>query len=165
MRCHATEAFAAIPELGEPRPLGVEQSNVSIAFGDKVILKVYRRLRAGAQPDVEVARFLTEVAGYPPHPGLLRRRSSTSTAQPTTLAAAFAFVPNQGDAWGVVVDALQRDLAEVQMRAAAAEPESEPAEGLRLPARHRRAARAAHRRAAPRLRDRRPTIRPSPSSR
>ncbi len=122
LQAEATPAFVAIEDIGEPRPLGVEQSNVSIAFGDKVILKVYRRLRAGEQPDVEVARFLTGTAGFthtPAYYGSIRLDGET----PTTLAAAFAFVPNQGDAWGAVVEALQRDLNESEMRSSSAEPE------------------------------------------
>jgi maltose alpha-D-glucosyltransferase/alpha-amylase len=115
LRFHATAAFAAIPELGEARPIGVEQSNVSISFGDTVILKIYRRLRAGEQPDVEVGRFLTEVARFPSTPAYYGSIELVDGAT-TTLAAAFAFVPNQGDAWGALVEALQRDLDEVQMR-------------------------------------------------
>ncbi len=124
VRAEATATFAAIDEIGDPRPLGVEQSNVSIAFGDKVILKIYRRLRAGEQPDVEVARFLTETAHFPQTPayyGSIRLDGET----PTTLAAAFAFVPNQGDAWGAIVEALQRDLNEVELRTSASTPDPE----------------------------------------
>jgi maltose alpha-D-glucosyltransferase / alpha-amylase len=127
---HATEAFEAIPELGDPRPLGVEQSNVSIAFSDKVILKVYRRLRSGEQPDVEVARFLTEVADYRHTPAYYGSIEYVD-GEPTTLAAAFAFVPNQGDAWRAIVEGLQRDLDELQMRATI--PDPEPAEGFGFP--------------------------------
>jgi maltose alpha-D-glucosyltransferase/alpha-amylase len=130
VRCHATEAFAAIPEIGDPRPLGVEQSNVSIAFSDKVILKVYRRLRAGAQPDVEVARFLTETANYAHTPAYFGSIDFVD-GEPTTLAAAFAFVPNQGDAWRAVVEGLQRDIDEYQVRAGT-EAETEP-EGFSFP--------------------------------
>src|SRR5690606_17586209 len=94
------EALSAIGEPGEPRTLGVEQSNVSLAFGDSLILKIYRRLRSGIQPDVEVARFLTEVAQFrntPAFLGSLEHRPAEGEA--TTLAVAFAFVRNQGDAW------------------------------------------------------------------
>ncbi|WP_210310501.1 maltose alpha-D-glucosyltransferase [Devosia pacifica] len=110
---HGGELLSQIEELGEPRPLAVEQSNVSIAYGDRLILKLYRRLRAGEQPDVEVARFLTEVAKFentPAFMGSIEHRPDSG--EPTTLAAAFAFVPNQGDAWSVVTDALLRDLEE-----------------------------------------------------
>src|SRR5690606_19277880 len=59
LRFTGSAALSAIEEFGEPRPVGVEQSNISIIFGDSVILKLYRRLRFGEQPDVEVGRFLT----------------------------------------------------------------------------------------------------------
>ena len=119
-------------ELGEPRQLGAEQSNVSIAFGDKVILKIYRRLRAGEQPDVEVARFLTEVAGYEHTPAFLGSVEQMGE-EPTTLAAAFAFVANQGDAWKGLVEALTRDLGELEMRSTSAEPAGEEAEAFAFP--------------------------------
>jgi trehalose synthase-fused probable maltokinase len=105
-------ALAAIGDPGQPKPLGAEQSNVSIGFGGKVILKLYRRLRAGEQPDVEVARFLTETAHYEGAPPLLGEiRYETGGAEPTTLAAAFAFVANRGDAWTAITAALADDLA------------------------------------------------------
>jgi len=107
----ATEALRSLGALDRPKPLGAEQSNVSIAFGRQVILKLYRRLRAGEQPDVEVARFLTKVGAFANTPEFLGEiRHVAEWGQPTTLAAAFAFVPNQGDAWSVVTDALHRDL-------------------------------------------------------
>ncbi len=114
----AASGFAEIGDVGAPRPLGVEQSNVSIAFSDKVILKIYRRLRPGEQPDVEVARFLTEVAGFTHTPAFLGSVEHEGD-ETTTLAAAFAFVGNQGDAWSNIVEALTRDLDEAQMRPAA----------------------------------------------
>jgi maltose alpha-D-glucosyltransferase/alpha-amylase len=110
--------LAEIEEFGPSRPLGVEQSNVSIAFGDKVILKLYRRLRAGEQPDVEVARFLSEAANFANTPAFLGSIEHNGTADaPTTLAAAFAFVPNQGDAWTAITEALVRDLEEQDLEA------------------------------------------------
>src|SRR5690606_5928039 len=44
--------LAEFAEVGEPRAIGVEQSNLSLAFGDSLIIKVYRRLRPGIQPEV-----------------------------------------------------------------------------------------------------------------
>ncbi|HEV7252759.1 MAG TPA: putative maltokinase [Mesorhizobium sp.] len=109
--CEATNALRSLGALGPPKPLGAEQSNVSIAFGKEIILKLYRRLRAGEQPDVEVARFLTKVGRFANTPEFLGEiRHVAEWGQPTTLAAAFAFVPNQGDAWSVVTEALHRDL-------------------------------------------------------
>src|SRR5215470_16970343 len=52
-------------------PAGAEQTNVSFIVDDRIMLKVYRRLRSGIQPELEVARFLTDVAGYQNTPALL----------------------------------------------------------------------------------------------
>ncbi|WP_127751612.1 putative maltokinase [Devosia sp. 1566] len=107
----ASEALRASGDVGEPRPLGAEQSNVSIAFGNTIILKLYRRLRSGEQPDVEVARFLTAVgqfANTPEFLGEIQHRPTSGEA--TTLAAVFAYVPNQGDAWAAVTNALTESL-------------------------------------------------------
>ncbi|WP_312795215.1 maltose alpha-D-glucosyltransferase [Tianweitania sp.] len=106
-----SSGLAAIETEGEIKPLGVEQSNVSIAFGDAVVLKLYRRLRSGVQPDVEVARFLTDVAHFENTPAYLGSiEHQTADGEPTMLASAFAYVRNQGDAWKVVTDALKRGI-------------------------------------------------------
>ncbi len=113
----ATSGWRTSSELGEPHPLNVEQSNVSTAFGDKLILKTYRRLRSGVQPEVEMARFLTEEAGFDNTPAFLGsiEHRPADGGEPTLLAAAFAYVLNQGDAWGVITNALHRDLEEHAM--------------------------------------------------
>jgi maltokinase len=55
------EGFAGLGrELIEARHVGAEQSNTSIVFDDELILKVFRRLEAGINPELEMLRFLTE---------------------------------------------------------------------------------------------------------
>ena len=59
------EGFAGLgTELIEARPIGTEQSNSSIVFDEELILKVFRRLEPGINPELELLRFLTE-HGFP----------------------------------------------------------------------------------------------------
>ncbi|HET6944715.1 MAG TPA: phosphotransferase [Gaiellaceae bacterium] len=55
------EGFAGLGrELLEARPVGADQSNTSVVFDDELILKVFRRLEPGINPELEMLRFLTE---------------------------------------------------------------------------------------------------------
>jgi maltose alpha-D-glucosyltransferase/alpha-amylase len=89
----------------------VEQSNNSVTFGERLIMKFYRRLEEGINPDLEVSRFLSERAfpNIPPVAGSFeyrfdRRRSGT-------LGILQGYVPNQGDAWAYTLAQLERYLA------------------------------------------------------
>jgi maltose alpha-D-glucosyltransferase/alpha-amylase len=86
---------------GEPPPtvLSAEQSNTSIRFGNRYILKLIRRVEEGVNPDLEVGRFLTE-HGYRNSPAVLGALEyRRGRREPATLAILQAFVPNEGDAW------------------------------------------------------------------
>src|SRR5947209_15189753 len=62
--------FSALErELGAARLVSSEQSNSSIVFDDALILKVFRRLQPGINPELEMLRFLTE-RGFRNIPGL-----------------------------------------------------------------------------------------------
>lgn len=115
VRFYGTKALRAIKEPGQPRLMTIEQSNASVAFGASLIMKFYRRVRPGIQPDIEMARFLRHRAGFTHTPALLGWVDHIPPeGPPTTLAAAFAFVANQGDAWTHVTEALGRDLEEYE---------------------------------------------------
>ena len=51
-----------------PSVIRAEQSNTSVVFGDRFIMKLYRRIEDGINPDLEMGRFLTE-AHFPGIPG------------------------------------------------------------------------------------------------
>jgi maltose alpha-D-glucosyltransferase/alpha-amylase len=99
----------------EPVPLKVEQSNTSVIYGDRVILKLFRRIEDGINPDLEISRFLTEktsFANIPQVAGALEYQRRKG--KPMSLAILQSFVPNEGDAWQYTLDSLERYLQIVQ---------------------------------------------------
>ncbi len=91
----------------EPSVMGAEQSNTSVNFGKRLILKLYRRLEEGPSPDLEVAKFLTE-RGFKhgaPVAGVLEYRVGRKGANQTA-ALLQAFIPNEGDAWNYTLSVL-----------------------------------------------------------
>jgi maltose alpha-D-glucosyltransferase / alpha-amylase len=111
----ATQAFHQLrgdPESHlEPRVLKAEQSNTSVVYGDRFIIKLFRRIEAGLNPDLEVGRFLTSRALFshvPPLAGWIDYR--TGNAEKRNLAVLQGFVPNEGDAWQFTLGELHRYL-------------------------------------------------------
>ncbi len=95
----------------EVRPLGLEQSNTSVILSDRLMLKGYRQLREGMNPELEVGRFLSEVSPFPrvaPIAGYLEYRGNDGTVM--TLAIVQGFVPNQGDGWTYTLNYLEKYL-------------------------------------------------------
>jgi maltose alpha-D-glucosyltransferase/alpha-amylase len=89
-----------------PVPIRSEQSNSSIVLGDRLILKLYRILAAGTNPDLEIGRFLTE-RGFervPAVAGAIEYRGPDGATG--TAAILQAFVPNQRDMFEFTLDAL-----------------------------------------------------------
>jgi maltose alpha-D-glucosyltransferase / alpha-amylase len=89
-----------------PHLSSAEQSNNSVVFGERLIMKLFRRVEAGINPDLELQRFLTD-RGFPniaPVAGaLLYRRGRQQTS---ALAVLQAYVPNQSDGWSHALDML-----------------------------------------------------------
>jgi maltose alpha-D-glucosyltransferase/alpha-amylase len=110
-----------------PSLLGAEQSNTSLRYGSRFILKLVRRLEGGTSPDLEIGRFLTEKAGFthsPPVLGALEYRRGRGA--PRTLAILQGFVANEGDAWRFSMDALGRYFDRVLTQKAGASPAAVP---------------------------------------
>ena len=88
-----------------------EQSNTSILYNQTAILKLFRRVRPGENPEVEIGRHLTDVAHFantPAYLGDLQRGSDG-----TTLAFLQAFAPNEGNGWTWTLDELGRFYEEI----------------------------------------------------
>jgi maltose alpha-D-glucosyltransferase / alpha-amylase len=81
-----------------------EQSNTSVTFGDRLIMKLFRRLDAGTNPDVEIGQALTELgfAHSPALAGWLEYQSGKS--EPSALGVVQQYVVSEGDAWSYTLD-------------------------------------------------------------
>jgi len=91
-------------ELPTPRLAGVEQSNTSIIFGERAIMKLYRRLERGEHPDAEIARFLTTRAHFPHTPELLATVRFESSSGTEVAAMLQRFLPGSRDTWSVALE-------------------------------------------------------------
>lgn len=110
-----------------PRAIKAEQSNSSIAYGERLMLKLIRRLEPGVNPDLEMSGFLTQVAHYPHTPqlfGAVEYRDDEGRRM--TQGILQAFVANQGDAWQYTMKSISNFYNEVA---------ASPAEGGNLPSR------------------------------
>lgn len=118
LACRPTAAFEEFRDvsLKNCRRLGVEQSNTSLLIDDRLIIKVYRRLQAGTHPEIEIGRFLTDVAHYANAPRLLGSVELLGgDGSVTAVALVQEFVRNQGDGWAMTLDHLDRVLNEAGM--------------------------------------------------
>jgi len=87
-----------------------EQSNTSILYGDRLILKLFRHLEPGVNPDAEIGRYLTERTSFdriPPFAGSIEYESTTSE-KPAEMAMLQGFVLNEGDGWKWTTEELVR---------------------------------------------------------
>ena len=87
-----------------------EQSNTSILYGDRFILKMLRRQEPGLNPDAEIGRYLTDKAHFdrvPPFAGSIEYQLGNH-AEPCTLAMLQGLVANEGDGWKWTIEELER---------------------------------------------------------
>ncbi|GAC1527091.1 MAG: maltose alpha-D-glucosyltransferase [Vulcanimicrobiaceae bacterium] len=106
----ATEALVTLPRAERPhvRRMDVEQSNTSVVVDEAIVIKGYRRVHAGPQPELEVARFLDAV-GYRNTPTLYGSvEYHDPSGETTAVAIAQQFVESQGDGWSVTLAYLER---------------------------------------------------------
>jgi maltose alpha-D-glucosyltransferase / alpha-amylase len=109
---NTTRAYRQIRDSADgplpPRISGAEQSNTSIIYGQELILKLFRKLEPGINPDLEIGRFLTR-HGFehsPPIAGWLEYQGSNR--EPMSVGILLQYIHNEGDAWSFTLDALSR---------------------------------------------------------
>jgi maltose alpha-D-glucosyltransferase/alpha-amylase len=94
-----------------------ETSNTSIIYGDDLILKLFRRMQPGINPDFEIGRHLTEQVGYTRVPAVTGALEYAGVAeQPTTIGMLQRLVESQADGWEHATDELGRFYDLVQAR-------------------------------------------------
>ena len=115
-------ATSTLPALWQPAQQTLqaslmkgEQSNSSVIYGKKLVLKLFRRVEEGVNPDLEIGKFLTEKVSFPNTPAVAGYLEYVDRqGRPHSLGILQAFVQNRGDAWQLTLDA----LAEYYKRAA-----------------------------------------------
>jgi maltose alpha-D-glucosyltransferase/alpha-amylase len=106
-------------ETLEAMSLGAEQSNSSVLFGDRLILKIFRRVDVGVNPDIEIGRFLSEGRRFehvPPVAGAIEYRPRQGGTM--SVAILQGCVENGGDAWRFTLDSVDQYFEEIVTRPA-----------------------------------------------
>lgn len=92
----------------EPSVLRADQRNTSIAYGDRFVLKLFRRIEPGVNPETEISAFLADrgFKNSPPVAGAIEYRSQSGEMM--SVGILHGFVENQGSAWRYTLDYLGR---------------------------------------------------------
>jgi maltose alpha-D-glucosyltransferase/alpha-amylase len=119
-----TSKFSSKPVRQPERVTPVESKPLSsIAFiNGSYVVKLFRKLEEGINPEIEVGRFLTEVAGFTNSPAMLGSVEFTEGESRSAIAVIHAFIGNQGDAWAVTTAYVDRFVEEQRLLAATQRP-------------------------------------------
>jgi maltose alpha-D-glucosyltransferase/alpha-amylase len=91
------------------RFMGLEQSNTSIVYNEKYVLKFFRRIYANKNPDYEMSRFLSEKKEFKNTPRFLGSISIVDSEKiQITIGLMQEMVENQGDAWDYMLKEVSR---------------------------------------------------------
>ncbi len=102
-----------LPKLVEDSPVrlgSLEQTNTSVFFGEQLMMKLFRKVEAGANPEVEVGRFLTEEKGFANTPRARGVVTADVNGEESAIAFFQEFVPSQGNLFDHTFDNVVRTL-------------------------------------------------------
>jgi maltokinase len=108
---HAVSEFHWVEGTRDPgpsavvRPMGAEQSNSSLVFDEALSLKLYRRIEAGINPELELLHFLTD-RGFESVPALAGWYEYTGRLMEATLGVMQEFLPGARDGWELALEEL-----------------------------------------------------------
>ena len=98
------------------RVMGIDQSNTSVVFGDEVILKLFRRLQPGVNPDIEVTKALADGGStHIPHPKAWYDGEIDGVT--TTLGLLQVFMKGASDGWAMATASVRDLFAEGDLHA------------------------------------------------
>ena len=120
IRAVQTSVFNRYRGTGELRVsrTSIDQSNTSLVYGDRLILKLFRRLEPGVNPDFEIGRQLTERVQFPRVPAVAGAFEFHFPAEAlTTVGMLQQLVESQADGWQYTTDELSRFYDQVESRA------------------------------------------------
>ena len=104
----AENAAAGAAGTVEVRPVGVEQSNSSVVFGEELILKAFRRVEPGVNPELELLRFLSQ-RGFPHIAPLAGWYEVEGRLVDATLGILQEYLAGARDGWELALDGLAED--------------------------------------------------------
>ena len=104
----AESASSSLGGTVDVRPVGVEQSNSSIVFSDSLILKAFRRVEPGENPELELLRFLS-ARGFPNIAPLAGWYDFEGRLVDATLGILQEYLAGARDGWELVLEELGRD--------------------------------------------------------
>ncbi|HMC00887.1 MAG TPA: hypothetical protein VKN14_07625 [Flavobacteriaceae bacterium] len=106
---HKSDRFGDMP-YESSRFMGLEQSNTSIIYNEKYVLKFFRRIYSDKNPDYEMSKFLSDKKDFKNTPSYLGSINVVdSDNEYITIALMQELVPNEGDAW----EYMQKELNKV----------------------------------------------------
>lgn len=116
VRYHKNALFENIA-YESSRFMGVEQSNTSIVYNEKYVLKFFRRIYVDRNPDYEMSRFLSEISDYKNTPLYLGSINVIDSDQSTlTIALMQELVDNEGDAWDYILKEVHKVFMNLEFK-------------------------------------------------
>lgn len=85
-----------------------EQSNSSLIYENQIILKLYRKLDEGLNPDLELSRYLTENCHFPYCPKYLGAIEELRDCKPYVICTLQQYIPQGEDTWKYTIDSLKQ---------------------------------------------------------
>jgi trehalose synthase-fused probable maltokinase len=105
---HRVNGRLAVAEDSVVRPMGVEQSNSSFVFGEELVVKVFRKLEPGLNPELEMLRFLT-AHGFPNIAPLYGWAEYEGKSLSATLAVVQRYFADSTGGWELALDEVAGD--------------------------------------------------------